>query len=149
VDALKEQYYPLRNYDEEYMRWTTLQQEKGQTVPEFTNNFHTLRTKPGFKDSEKHLVIKYCGALHMYIQTEMDFLDISSLGYAYQYVVKIEQKFRQQNKREFGYENMKQPKYGKDISNNHPLENQSKPHENKGNENTKDTRKWYDFHKIP
>jgi hypothetical protein len=52
----------------------------------------------GIKDSERHLVLKYHGALHRYIQTEMDFLDISSLGVAYRYVVKIEQKFKHQNK---------------------------------------------------
>jgi hypothetical protein len=98
VDAVKEQYYPVGNYDDQYMRWTTLWQERGQTVSEFTNTFHTLRTKLGIKDSERHLVLKYRGALHRYIQTEMDFLDISSLGAAYRYVVKIEQKFRHQNK---------------------------------------------------
>ena len=38
---------------------------------------------------------QYRGALHIYIQTEMEFLDISSLGAAYQYVVKIEQKLKQ------------------------------------------------------
>jgi hypothetical protein len=80
VDAVKEQYYPVGNYEDQYMRWTTLWQERGQAVPEFTNTFHTLRTKLGIKDSERHLVLKYRGALHRYIQTEMDFLDISSLG---------------------------------------------------------------------
>jgi hypothetical protein len=102
VDAVKEQYYPVGNYEDQYMRWTTLRQERGQAVPEFTNTFHTLRTKLGIKDSERHLVLKYRGALHRYIQTEMDFLDISSLGAAYRYVVKIEQKFKHQNKWEFG-----------------------------------------------
>jgi hypothetical protein len=90
VDAVKEQYYPVGNYEDQYMRWTTLWQERGQAVPEFTNTFHTLCTKLGIKDSERHLVLKYRGALHRYIQTEMDFLDISSLGAAYRYVVKIE-----------------------------------------------------------
>jgi hypothetical protein len=52
VDAVKEQYYPVGNYEEQYMRWTTLRQERGQEVPEFTNTFHTLRTKLGIKDSE-------------------------------------------------------------------------------------------------
>jgi hypothetical protein len=52
VDAVKEQYYPVGNYEEQYMRWTTLRQERGQAVPEFTNTFHTLRTKLGIKDSE-------------------------------------------------------------------------------------------------
>jgi hypothetical protein len=49
------------------MRWTTLRQEKGQEVLEFTNALHTLCTKLGIKDSEQHLVLKYRGALHRYI----------------------------------------------------------------------------------
>jgi hypothetical protein len=114
VDAVKEQYYPVDNYEDQYMRWTTLWQEKSQTVSEFTNTFHTLHTKLGIKDSERHLVLKYCGALHRYIQTEMDFLNISSLGDAYRYAVKIEQKFRHQNKWEFGSANPQQPKHGKE-----------------------------------
>jgi hypothetical protein len=32
VDAVKEQYYPVGNYDDQYMRWTTLRQERGQAV---------------------------------------------------------------------------------------------------------------------
>jgi hypothetical protein len=98
VDAVKEQYYPVGNYENQYMRWTILQQERGQAVPEFTNTFHTLRTKLGIKDFERYLVMKYSRALHRYIQTEMDFLDISSLDTTYRYVVKIEQKFKHQNK---------------------------------------------------
>jgi hypothetical protein len=39
----------------------------------------------------------------------MDFLDISSLGVAYRYVVKIEQKFKHQKKWEFSSANEKQP----------------------------------------
>jgi hypothetical protein len=149
VDAVKEQYYPVGNYEEQYMRWTTLRQERGQAVPEFTNTFHTLCTKLGIKDSERHLVLKYRGALHRYIQTKMDFLDISSLGAAYRYVVKIEQKFKHQNKREFGSANPQQSKYDKDNPNKQSPENQSKPQENKGHGKTKDTGKWCDFHKIP
>jgi hypothetical protein len=83
----------------------------------------------------------------------MEFLDISSLGATYRYVVKIEQKFKQQNKREFGSANPQQPKYGKgnpNSQNNQPQDNQSKPQENKGNKKMKkDTGKWCDFHKIP
>jgi hypothetical protein len=72
----------------------------------------------------------------------MDFMDISSLGVAYRYVVKIKKKFKHQNKWEFGYANPQQPKYGKDGPNNQPLENHSKPQENKGNGKTKkDTEK--------
>jgi hypothetical protein len=109
VDALKVQYYPLRNYEDQYMgwtlRWITLRKERDQEVLEFTNIFHTLRTKLGIRDSEQHLVLKYHGFLHKYIQTKMDFLDISSLGSAYCYVVKIEQKFKQRNRRDFGFVN--------------------------------------------
>jgi hypothetical protein len=42
VDVVKEQYYPVGNYEDQYMRWTTLWQERGQVVTEFTNTFHTL-----------------------------------------------------------------------------------------------------------
>jgi hypothetical protein len=42
VDALKEQYYPVGNYDDQYMRWTTLCQERDQMVSEYTNIFHTF-----------------------------------------------------------------------------------------------------------
>jgi hypothetical protein len=48
----------------------------------------------GIKYSERHLVLKYRGALHRYIDTEMEFMDISSLGVTYRYVVKIEQKIK-------------------------------------------------------
>jgi hypothetical protein len=66
VDVVKEQYYPIGNYEYQYMRWTTLRQERGQAVSEFTNTFHTLHTKLGIKDSERHLVLKYWG---LYIDT--------------------------------------------------------------------------------
>jgi hypothetical protein len=35
------------------------------------------------------------------------------MGADYRYVIKIEHKFKQQNKLESGYENMQQPNYGK------------------------------------
>jgi hypothetical protein len=94
-DAIKEQYYPMGSYEDKYIQWTTLRQQRDQDVHEITNLFHTLRTKSSIKDSEKHLVLKYHSCLHKYIQEEMEFLDISSLGVAYRYAAKIEQKFKQ------------------------------------------------------
>jgi hypothetical protein len=51
-DVIKEQYYLVGSYDDLYTRWTTLRQEMDQTVLEFTNVFHTLRTKMGIKEYE-------------------------------------------------------------------------------------------------
>jgi hypothetical protein len=78
-------------------------------VHEMTNLFHTLRTKLGIKYSEKHSVLKYHSFLHRYIQEKVEFLYISSLGAAYRYATKIEQKFKQK-KRDFGSANQKQGK---------------------------------------
>jgi hypothetical protein len=85
-------------------------------VPEFTNIFHTLRTKMGIKYSERHLVLKYHDSLHRYIQAEMEFLDISSLGAAYRYAIKIEQKLKQKMQK-FGPGNPSQQKPGKGSPN--------------------------------
>jgi hypothetical protein len=49
-DAIKEHYYPIGSYEDQYTIWTTLHQERDQTVPDFNNIFHTLRTKLGIKD---------------------------------------------------------------------------------------------------
>ena len=92
-DAIKGQYYPVGSYEDKYIQWTTLRQQRDQDVHELTNLFHTLCTKLGIKDSEKHLVLKYRSCLHRYIQEEMEFIDISSLGTAYPYVAKIEKNF--------------------------------------------------------
>jgi len=51
--------------------------------------------KLGIKDFESDLELKNRGCLHRYIQDEMEFIDISSLGMAYRYTVKIDQKFKQ------------------------------------------------------
>ena len=53
----------------------------------------------------------------------MDFLDISSLDVAYRYAVKIEQKFKHQNTREFGSANPQKSKYDKENPNKQSLKN--------------------------
>jgi len=95
MDAIKEKYYPVGNYDDQYMRWNLLHKKRDQTMPEFKNTFHTLRTNMGIKDSERNLVLKYRRSLHRYILIEMEFMGVSSLGYASRYVIKIDQKFKQ------------------------------------------------------
>jgi hypothetical protein len=37
MDSINEKYYPVGNYDDQYMRWTMLHQERGQRVSKFTN----------------------------------------------------------------------------------------------------------------
>ena len=96
-------------YEDKYIKWITLRQQRDQDVHEMTNMFHTPRTKLGIKDWKKNLVLKYHSCLHRYIQEEMEFLDISSLGTTYQYAAKIEQKFKK-NKRDFQHANQKQGK---------------------------------------
>jgi hypothetical protein len=150
-DAIKEQYYPVKSYDDLYTKWTTLQQERDQAVPDFTNIFHTLHTKLGIKDSESHLVLKYHGALHRYIHTEMEFLYISSLGVTYRYAVKIEKKLKQKM-RQFGPGNPAQQNPGKGSPNSQKKgqrkygqhqDNQSKLQAKKDTRKTKkDTAKW-------
>jgi hypothetical protein len=49
--SIKEQYYPVGSYEDQCTRWTTLRWERDQTVPYFTNIFHTLHTKLGVEDS--------------------------------------------------------------------------------------------------
>jgi hypothetical protein len=143
VDAVKEQYYPVDNYKDKYMRWTTLWQEKSQTMSKFKNTFHTLHTKLGIKDSRLHLILKYHGALYRYIKTEMDFLNISSLVFSYRYAIKIKHKFRHRNKWKFRSTNPQQTKHGKDDPNQQPPENQSMKHEKKGKGKMKnDTGNW-------
>ena len=51
IELVRERYYPVGNYDDQYTKWTILRQERDQTVSEYTNEFHTLCTKLGIKDS--------------------------------------------------------------------------------------------------
>jgi hypothetical protein len=104
------------------------------------------------------MVLKYRGALHRYIQTEMEFLDISSLGVAYRYVIKIKQKLKQKM-RQFGPGNPSQQNPGKGGPNpqhkgqskdGQYQDNQFKLQAKKDTGKTKkDTGKWCDFHKSP
>jgi hypothetical protein len=104
------------------------------------------------------MVLKYHGALHIYIQTEMEFLDISSLGAVYRYAIKIEQKLKQKM-RQFGPGNPSQQKQRKGGPNppnkgkrkdGQYQDNQTKPQAKKDTRKTKkDTRKWCNFHKSP
>jgi hypothetical protein len=61
-------------------------------------------------------MLKYHGAPHRYIQNEMEFLDISSLGTTYRYAIKIEQKLKQKTQI-FGPGNPSQQKPGKGSPN--------------------------------
>jgi hypothetical protein len=88
----------------------------------------------------------------------MEFMDISSLGVAYRYAVKIKQKLKQKT-RQFGPGNPSQQKQGKGNPNpqnkgqskyGQCQDNQSKPQEKKDTEKTKkDIGKWCYFHKSP
>ena len=88
----------------------------------------------------------------------MEFMDISSLGTAYRYVIKIEQKIKQKTQ-QFGPGNPSQQNTGKGNPNpqnkgqskyGQYQDNQYKPQAKKDTEKTKkDTRKWCDFHKSP
>jgi hypothetical protein len=130
-----------------------LWQQRDQDVHEMMNLFHTLCTKLGIKDSEKHLVLNYRIFLHRYIQEEMEFLDISSLGVAYRYAAKIEQKLKQK-KRDFGSANQKQRKGTPKLQNKGPSQGrvaQNNPPKPQAKNNTTkpkmDTGKWCEFHK--
>ena len=133
----------MGSYEEKYIQWTMLRQQRDQDVHELTNLFHTLHKKFGIKYSERHLVLKYHSCLHKHIQEEMEFVDITSLGTTYRYTAKIEQKFKQK-KREFGFANSKgAPK----------LKNKGQGQSGATQKNTtnqkKDIGKWCEFHNSP
>ena len=85
----------------------------------------------------------------------MEFLDISSLGTAYQYATKIEQKFKQK-KRDFGSANQKQGKGAPKPQNqghNQGMATQENLPKTQEKINTakmkKEAGKWCEFHKRP
>ena len=79
---------------------------KGSICAQVDDLFHTLHTNSSIKYLERHLVLKYHNFFHRYIQEEMEFLDITSLGTTYRYTTKIKKKFKHK-KRDFGYVNQK------------------------------------------
>ena len=100
-------------------------------------------------------MLKYYSCLHRYIQEEMEFLEISSLGTTHRYAAKIEQNFKQK-KRDFGSMNQKQGKGA------HKPQNQGHSQGMVTQENfpkmqaksnitklKKEARKWCEFHKSP
>ena len=93
-------------YEDKDIQWTTLQQQRDQDVHELINFLHTLCTKLGIKDSERHFLLKYHGYLNKFIKEEMDFLEITLLGTTYRYGAKIEHKIKQK-KQDFGSKNPK------------------------------------------
>ena len=118
---------------------------KGPRCARVHKRLSYLRTQLGIKDSELHLVLKYHGCLHRYIQEEMEFLNISSLGTAYRYALKIEQKFKQK-KRDFGSTN---PKPKRQSQGGVTQDNSLKPQEKNNTTKTKkNTGKWCEFHKT-
>ena len=42
ADAIKEEFYHIENYDDQYTQGTTFHKERDQMVPEYTNIFYTL-----------------------------------------------------------------------------------------------------------
>jgi hypothetical protein len=105
-------------------------------------------SREGSRNVRVHQYLRYLSHKVGY-QTKMELLDISSLGFSYQYAVKIKKKFRHQNKWEFRSANMQQPKYDKYASNKKTPKKYSKPKENKGHKKMKDTGKWCICKKSP
>ena len=125
---------------------------KGPRRAKIYQCFHTLHTKLGIKDSKKQLVLKYHDCLHKYIQDEMEFLNISSLGTTYWYAIKIKQNLNKK-KKDFGFVNPKQgegapkPQNKGQSQGGVAQENLPKLQENNNIMKLKDTRKWCEFHK--
>ena len=52
MEALNKKYYRVGSYENQYTKWTTLQQLRDQMVLEYTNNFHTLHKNFSIRDLE-------------------------------------------------------------------------------------------------
>ena len=77
-------------YEQEYIEWQLVRQNRDQSVENYTNTLHTLTSKLGIEYSKKHRILKYHSGLHRYIQNEMELLNIGTLQTTFKYGVKIE-----------------------------------------------------------
>ena len=111
----------MGSYEDKYIQWIMLRQQRDREVQELTNLFHTLCTNLGIKDLEIHFVLKYYKYFHIHIQEEMDFLDITSLSMTYLYTTKIEKNFKQK-KRDFGSTNPKPQKGALELQNKEKIQ---------------------------
>jgi hypothetical protein len=88
-------------------------------MSEYTNIFHTLRSKLGIKDYERHLVLKYHSGIHRYIQIEMQSKSvyISWTSPHYAFLINMQSKSSRNSSSgvsgSSGFENMPQQKHGK------------------------------------
>ena len=66
-DAIKEQHYPVRSYEDKYIKWTMLQQGRDQDVSKFTNVFIAFTRSWVSRIMRKKMLLKYHDFLHRYI----------------------------------------------------------------------------------
>jgi hypothetical protein len=110
------------------MRWTTLQQERGQAIYGVHQYLPYLAHQVWVsKTSKRHLVLKYHKALHKYIQTEMDFLDISSLVLLISMLLKSSINLSTRTNESLGLQICNNQSMIKTGPNKQSPENQSKP----------------------
>ena len=119
IDVIEEKYQLVEKYDDQYTKWTIIHQHRDSTVLQNSNSFHTLCIKLGIRDLELHLVLNNHSDLNWQIQINMQFMYISSLGYGYQYSIKIEHKIEHKiegkNQWDFRLANSPLQKNGKGI----------------------------------
>jgi hypothetical protein len=123
VDAVKEQYYPVGNYEDQYMRWTDTVAREGPR----SFRVHQYLPYLAHQDGYQRLWMTF-GSEISWGSTQIHPNWNGFSGYlitrcCYRYGVKIEQKFKHQNKWEFRYENSQQSKYEKDGPNKQLPEN--------------------------
>jgi hypothetical protein len=113
-----------------------------------------MRAKLGIKESEQHLVLKYRDCLHRYIQTEIEFLDITTLD-----IMSISNKNLSRRGESLDLQTphsrikaKESPTHKKRDKANMVTLKRTIPRQKpkKGDEKLKkDTGKWCEYHKIP